>query len=283
MISVSLQPRPAETADGEQIANLMFFEARVHRHLDWRTPLEWLGSPHYWVLEDQGRIIAALACPQDPPGVAWVRLFTHVSRLSGPEAWSPLWEAARTEIIHTGGAQVVAIAVKPWFQELLKTSGFEELQSIILLEWKTRFFTPRPLPNGIEIRPMLAEDLPAVADADADAFEPLWHNSIQALQKAFAQAIFATVSEEAGRVVGDQISTGNMLGAHLARLGVRKEAQGRGIGSALVGDLTLRLNAQNLPRLTVNTQADNAASLSLYQKLGFVRTGEQYPVFIYQL
>jgi ribosomal protein S18 acetylase RimI-like enzyme len=74
-----------------------------------------------------------------------------------------------------------------------------------------------------------------------------------------------------------------MLSGHLARLAVRNEAQGRGVGSALVRDLIQRLISKNRQRITVNTQADNAASLALYQKLGFVRTGEQYPVFISQV
>jgi len=29
----------------------------------------------------------------------------------------------------------------------------------------------------------------------------------------------------------------------------------------------------------VNTQSDNDVSLSLYQKMGFIRTGEEYPVY----
>jgi ribosomal protein S18 acetylase RimI-like enzyme len=283
MISVSLQIRQAEPADHQQIANLMYFEPHVHRHMDWRTPLDWLGSRHYWVLEDHGHVIAALACPQDPPGIAWMRLFTYASPLSGSEAWSSLWEAMRSEIIRTGGALVAAIAVKPWLQDLLADSGFTNYQNIVLLDWVPHPFNQPSLPPDINIRPMLTSDLPAVSDTDADAFEQLWCNSIYALRKAYSLAVSATVAENAGKVIGYQISTGNMLGAHLARLAVRKEAQGLGIGSALVGDLILRLNTHNLTRLTVNTQSNNAASLSLYQKLGFNRTGEQYPVFIHQV
>ncbi|RJP49979.1 MAG: GNAT family N-acetyltransferase, partial [Anaerolineaceae bacterium] len=78
-----------------------------------------------------------------------------------------------------------------------------------------------------------------------------------------------------------QISTGNPFGAHLARLGVQPEAQGRGVGAALVNDLIQRLNIGRNGSLSVNTQADNAASLSLYKKLGFVQTGEHFPVLVY--
>jgi ribosomal-protein-alanine N-acetyltransferase len=280
MISVDLQVRPAVPSDKQQIADLMFFEAHVHRHLDWRSPLEWLGSSHYWVMETQGRITAALACPQDPPGVAWVRFFTFVSQLSGPAAWSPLWAAVCTELAGAGKAVCAAIALKAWFQDILLSAGFELSQQIVLLEWTSHLIEPRRSPPGIQVRPMLEGDLPYVTETDAAAFEPLWHNSLPSLRKAFTSALCATVAEETGHIVGYQLSTGNPLGAHLARLAVRPEAQGRGIGSALVGDLILRLRPRNLARLSVNTQADNYASLALYHKLGFLRTGEQYPVFI---
>ncbi len=84
---VGLQVRPAAPADQQKIADLIFLESHVHRHLDWRAPLEWLGRAPYWVLEENGRLGAALACPPDPEAIAWIRLFAFVSRLSGPAAW----------------------------------------------------------------------------------------------------------------------------------------------------------------------------------------------------
>ena len=63
-IRADLKVRPAVPLDREKIADLILFEAHVHRHLDWRTPLEWIGSPPYWVLEEGGRLIGALACPR---------------------------------------------------------------------------------------------------------------------------------------------------------------------------------------------------------------------------
>jgi len=65
----------------------------------------------------------------------------------------------------------------------------------------------------------------------------------------------------------------------LARLAVHPSAQGRGAGKALLNELFARLTQLGVPKLTVNTQSDNDVSLSLYQKMGFMRTGEQYPVY----
>jgi ribosomal protein S18 acetylase RimI-like enzyme len=126
-------------------------------------------------------------------------------------------------------------------------------------------------------------DMPAVAQVDLAAFGQFWHNTESALQSARLQCAIATVAEDDSGVIGYQLSTKNPLGAHLARLGVKPEAQGRGVGSVLVSHLIQSLGISRLDRLSVNTQEDNAASLALYKKIGFVRTGEHFPVFVYPI
>ena len=283
MIRINLNVRRAVAEDHHQIANLGSYEANIHRHLDWRSPLDWLGSPNYWVLEEDERIVAALACPDDPPQVAWIRLFGYYPHLSGTEAWSALWKSACNEILFANQkTQIAAIIVKQWFQNILLSSGFERKQNIVLLHLEHEKIRPFTAPPQIHIRPMQPSDMSAVEEIDLQAFGYFWHNTLDALSRARSQAVSATVAEDASGVVGYEISTGNPLGAHLARLGVRPDAQSRGVGTALVGNLIQRLGGHRLGRLSVNTQADNAASLALYKKLGFVQTGEHYPVLIYQ-
>ncbi|MCQ3937168.1 MAG: hypothetical protein DPW18_08990 [Chloroflexi bacterium] len=281
MINLNLQVRRAVAEDHRQIASLIQRESKTHRHLDWRSALEWIGSQNYWVLDEGGLITAALACPEDPPDAAWIRLFTHQAHLAGPEAWSALWEVASAEAFHANPrAQIAAIVVKPWFQSLLLSSGFERMQDIVLLQRPGGPPPPAATPTGIHIRPMQPGDLLAIAQLDLAAFGPFWHNSLDSLQRAYSQSIHAAVAENDFQIVGYQISTGNTFGAHLARLAVRPEAQGLGVGTALVGDLIRQLSVHSPRTLSVNTQADNLASLALYQKMGFVRTGEYFPVFV---
>lgn len=283
MIEVSLQVRQAVPQDQHQIANLMFFEPHVHRHLDWRAPLEWLGYPCYWVVEDNGRVLATLACPQDPEGVAWVRLFAHARQLSLNDAWTTLWNTAQKDIGQHGGATVAMIAMHQWLSDLLVKNNFTHTQDIIMLEWKGTDVPEHSMVEGVTIRAMQAGDLPIVADLDAAAFTPLWQNPLDALERALPQATSATVAEDDRGLVGYQISTANPFGAHLARLAVRPDAQKQGLGSLLVTDLVHRLKNKGVARLTVNTQSDNFASLALYQKMGFVLTGEKFPVYCYSV
>ena len=274
--------RPADLSDQQQLSNLIFFENRLHRHLDWRSPLEWLGAPFYWALDDSGQIMAALACPPEREGIAWVRLFVYSGRWSAENAWAMLWHTAREEIARAGGAKVAAIAIQPWFQNLLGASGFENRQQIVLLEWRYQPTAARET-AGIRIRKMTEADLPDVEKTDAASFDPLWQNPLETLRRAYAQALYATVAESENGIIGYQISTGGEQRAHLARLAVHPAVQGKGAGRALLQDLFVSLTYMGILRLSVNTQSDNQASLSLYQRMGFMRTGEQFPVYTFDI
>ena len=91
------------------------------------------------------------------------------------------------------------------------------------------------------------------------------------------------MAEEERGIVGYQITTGHGQRAHLARLAVHPLVQGRGAGKALLSGIFRTLIENGMSRLTVNTQSDNVNSLNLYQKIGFVRTGEQYPVYTFDV
>lgn len=277
------QVRRATPADHQRIADLIFFESHVHRHLDWRAPLDWLGHTPYLVIEENARLTGVLACPPDPEMIAWIRLFAFTSDRSGAAAWSALWTAARAQLAPNGGATAAAIAIQRWFDPILLDTGFQHADDIVLLEWEHQA-APKPAPPlGVAIRAMKVEDLTEVVEMDAAAFEPLWRNSLEALSKAYAQASYASVADDRSRLIGYQLSTSAPFGTHLARLAVRPEAQRRGVGEALVLDLLAQIPSGFDQRVTVNTQANNTASLGLYQRLGFHRTGERYPVYQMQV
>ena len=50
-----------------------------------------------------------------------------------------------------------------------------------------------------------------------------------------------------------------------------------------MSDLFRYVTYAGISRLSVNTQSDNQASLNLYQRMGFLRTGEEYPVYMYDV
>lgn len=280
---VTAQVRPADLNDHQRLSNLVFFETRSHRHLDWRSPLEWLGDKYFWAVENGSQITAALACPEETKGIAWVRLFVYSAEYwSAENAWTVLWKSAKEDIAQAGGAMVAAIVQHSWFKNVLETAGFENRQNIVMLEWTYQPWVEYEA-DGIRIRNMTGADLPEVVAVDGASFDPLWHNSYETLQRALSRALFATVAEDARGVIGYQVTTGANARAHLARLAVHHAAQGRGVGRAILGDLFTTLRQNGYYKLSVNTQSDNRVSLGLYKKMGFLRTGEAYPVYTFNI
>jgi ribosomal protein S18 acetylase RimI-like enzyme len=279
MVETGRSIRAATGADRQQLANLIHFEEYIHRHLDWRSPLEWIGHHPYLVVEQAGELLAALACPPDPPGVAWIHLFAASERILPEEAWRVLWPVARDQLSQYSGIRVVAIAMQKWFESLLEKSTFDYVHDVVMLMWESSKPAPVPCNQSIVLRPMDFSDLDEVVTIDTTAFGPVWQNSRQTLEIAFMQSVISTVVEDHQRLIGYQISTVSSMGGHLARLAVRPEAQGQGVGYALVHDTLDRFKKRGARRVTVNTQNDNLPSLALYIKAGFKYTGESYRVY----
>lgn len=272
--------REATDQDSHGIARLIHYEIHVHRHLDWRPPLEWIGYQPYLVVESERQLLAALACPPDPPGVAWIRLFACASQLAARTAWTELWPRAREALAgNAAPVQAAVIPLQAWFYSLLEHSEFVFTHKVVVLSWSGSDLPAANPAAGVRIRPMRTQDLPAVEGVDHAAFTPIWRNSLASLEIAFRQAVDATVAEVGGEILGYQLTSATTAGWHLGRLAVVPPRQGQGIGYALLRDLLLRARTRGFGQLTVNTQHNNQASLALYQKAGFRLTGEVYPVF----
>lgn len=273
--------RSASDQDRQSLANLIHFEVYVHRHLDWRPPIDWVGRQPCLIAERDGHLLAALICPPDPPEAAWIRLFAISQDLPLEEGWKILWAKALDQLNMQARPPIAVIVLRPWFQSLLEQCGFEQTQKIISLAWdRSRPANRVPFPS-VPIRPMKDSDLPTVHALDVSAFGFLWRISLDTLVNAYQQACAATVVEIDGELAGYQISTAGPMGGHLARLAVLPTYQGKGIGSALVHNVLDQFERRGAIRVTVNTQHDNLNSLSLYDKAGFRLTGEVYPVYQY--
>lgn len=286
VVPAVLDIRTARDKDRSRLANLLHFETYVHRHLDWRRPLDWLGYEPYLVAENGGRLVGALACPPDPPGVAWLRFFVSSSPTVTWETWDTLWNSAREILIANKLAEhAVAIPLQDWFRDLIAKSQFTHNHNVVVLDWRppTKTAGLEHKAPAAEVRPMLQSDLEAVHAVDFAAFRPLWRHSLDTVHLAFAQSARASVVEEDGEVVAYQISTPSSQGLHLARLATHPDYQGRGIAKALILHVQQQIAKRPHLRLTVNTQDNNLPSLGLYQKLSFKFTGETFPVYQLEL
>ena len=272
--------RKAQEDDRGRLANLLHFETHVHRHLDWRRTLDWLGQQPFIVAENSGRLTAALACPPDPPAVAWLRMFAVSARTTPSEAWKILWPAAQ-EMFNKDTRQIVAIPLEKWLQDLLNNSQFEHVHNVVVLDWQPEYGSDdqREEDARVTTRTMRIDDLGEVYAVDNASFPPLWQHSLKTIQMAFAHCAHSTVIEIDGKIAAYQISSISNLGLHLARLAVHPDWQGKHLAQSLVQHLQEEVSQMPTKRLTVNTQDINMPSLALYQKKGFQLTGEKFPVF----
>jgi ribosomal protein S18 acetylase RimI-like enzyme len=273
-----LHSRPLTTADRQQLKRLLQLSSHVHQHLDWFEPEDWIGSQPFLGLEGSHWLSGVLACPPDPEKVAWIRLFAVAGDMPPHVVWNKLWPGVQAW--GTGqGITVAAIPIHAWFREILVASQFEHLTDVVLLSWDHYPLPTFPDQLPFTIRDMNRADIPAIHRVDAQGFDFLWQHSESALESAWMKSAIATVAQVSGEIIAYQISTASSTGGHLARLAVRPDWQGCGVGTALVRHLLTQFHLWGSQRVTVNTQANNHASLALYQKLGFRRTNEDYPVY----
>ena len=270
--------RPVQYSDRRQLTSLIQFGNHVHRHLDWRRPIDWIGYEPFFVAESQGQIVGVLACPDLSYPAAWIRLFAVTNGIPKNLVWEALWDAVQEQYLFHP-VDIVAIPMQDWFHEMLKSSRFELITHVVILIWERFRLQLVQKSKSLAIRAMEFDDLVEVQSVDVEAFDPIWQIPVDILNLALTQASIATVAEANGQIVGYQISTANSDGGHLARLAVNPSYQGQGVGFALVQDMLTQFQRVGAIRVTVNTQTDNTASLALYQKAGFQRTEDIYPVY----
>ncbi len=275
--------RPAAAGDLNALSAFFKGKVNIQHHLDWRTSLEWIGYQPYYLLLRQNEILAVMAAPVDPEGIAWIRVFGAVKEIP-PEKLFPILLERCLKDLNRGESlpMLAALGLQDWFKTTLETHNFKLRQQIVVLGWDFKLPAEREVPSNLSIRVMTMQDLPAVAAVDKMAFKPLWQNSLDALMLAFHKASLASVAILDNKIVGYQISTSTPINTHLARLAVNPECQRKNIGYALVRDMLVSSLKLNCWQVTVNTQGDNTASLSLYDSLGFTLTGESFPVFVYE-
>ncbi|NPV84760.1 MAG: GNAT family N-acetyltransferase [Anaerolineae bacterium] len=273
--------RPATPEDSQMLNCFLQTENCVlHKHLDWHTPSDWLGKQPFWILGQDNKIYAAVAMPPGPPTVAWIRFFAIAPNLRAKQTWQILFQNARLSFT-APPPNIVSLAIKPQYIELLEESGFHHYQDIINLAWKKHKKNRVDMPSHVKVRPMKPDDLPEVEKLDQLGFEPIWQNSLDVISHAFYQSAHSTVAETNHTIVGYQISTASFSNAHLARIVVHPDYRKQNIAYKLIEELITHFTSYGIENITVNTQHNNIASLSLYHKIGFVETEDRFPVYMF--
>jgi ribosomal protein S18 acetylase RimI-like enzyme len=272
--------RQADWQDAIAIQRLINSTSLVHRYLDWRDPLQWLGPQPYLLLEKDHELLAALACPADPDNIAWVRLFACSWKIPLEQAWKFLVLSAIEQMaVMPSKPHCYILALDEWIDLLMRHNQYPRHQYLVILQRPLSL--PLPLQNSphIKIREVTENDLPDVESIDAASFEDLWVYSLPTLQLAYQQSDYRYLAELHGLPVGYLFGTQSGSSSHLARIAVLSEYKRQHIASRLIETYFEALKHHGVIQVTLNTQSDNMASLSLYDKMGFRKTGETFSVY----
>ena len=156
-------------------------------------------------------------------------------------------------------------------QGVFLEQGFTVLERLHLLGHDLRD-RPAATVDGARMRRGRPHDLDAVLALDGLAFDQFWRFDdvgLEDARRATPRSRFrvATVGD---RVVGYHVTGISGRLGYLQRLAVHPDAQGRGIGTALVGDALVWSARRRCASVLVNTQESNTGALRLYHRLGFV-------------
>ena len=191
------------------------------------------------------------------------------------ESWAFESQARRSRLLASEGFEVVR-----WFFEMLRPN-LEDIADM-------------PMPDGLELRPVLPEHHRRIWAADIEAFKDHWgasEESDEAFQRFFGPPEFrpelwrvAWDGDEVAGVVMNRVlttfneQTGERRGL-LAGVSVRRPWRRRGLARALVADSLRAFRDAGMTSAVLGVDADNpTGALGVYEDNGFVvhRRGMNY-------
>lgn len=278
---LTLDIRPYQRRDRDDLLNLTFYSRHTHTHLDWVKPVVWLDGDESLVRlawQDE-RLVGFIGATQPFHQTSWIRMLGIANDADLEQVLQALWHAICLELRAQGVRQIAVLVVNRWLVRYLPQLGFHYLEDIITLQ---RYGTaaPPPRPTRVAIRPAYLEDLPTLTHIDHSAFQPPWQMTRHEIRQAQRISASCTLALLDGEPVGYQLSTRHHSSGHLARLGVLPGHQGQGIGGRLLHHLIDRFSHRGVTSITVNTQLSNVHSQHLYQRYYFQRNGFDLPVWV---
>jgi [ribosomal protein S18]-alanine N-acetyltransferase len=137
----------------------------------------------------------------------------------------------------------------------------------------------------LEIKPLSAEQLPAVVELDRICFGGHW--TLEGYQRELesSSSHFLTLTLSPHLPISPSPSPPLLAGmgcfwsileeAHITLLAIHPDYQRQGLGRSLLSALVQLARAQGLERATLEVRPSNQAALSLYQKFGFQEAGRR--------
>jgi ribosomal protein S18 acetylase RimI-like enzyme len=176
------------------------------------------------------------------------------------------------ELRAAGYQQVITNALAPGPSLPLVDAGFEILGRLHLLSHDFGSLGEPADGPALRTRRATAADRPGVLEVDAAAFDEFWRLDALGLEQAAHATPRSHMRVNRGRPVAGYGLFGRAeRTGYVQRLAIHPDAQGVGLGLAILTDGLRWMRARGARSAFVNTQADNGRALELYERAGFRR------------
>ncbi len=270
--------RPIKPADIRALMRMIDTAWRVYLRVDPAQLYAKLGSNPGFVALDSVGLRGFIVVEPTPPNS------TLIVAAGLRDSWSlsafldVLLPKAEQATLNNQLKAIVYIGNSVWLVDELPHYGFKTREWIVTFE---RFNVNPPPPPDLtpaEIRTAHRRDLPALLSLDDLVFDHIWHKSASNFNQALASADSFTVAIIDNKIVAYQWCEVYGRQAHLTRLAVHPEYQGRGIGAQMLHRAIVDVLNLGVDVITLNTQETNKRSQTLYTRFGFVNTRQRMPV-----
>ena len=167
---------------------------------------------------------------------------------------------------------------QPGNRALLLSEGYTVAFTFV---WMTCQIPPEPiqltpLPDGLEIRPVEREQLPAIYAANEEVFSES-HDSLESYEIWLSKlggpdldTSLWVVAWDGDQITGHVISTSDEAGVHTPWVATRRPWRRRGLGKALMTCMLQRCQERGITQADIGTVAENPDKAAhLYESVGY--------------
>lgn len=178
------------------------------------------------------------------------------------------------------GSELVLLAEREVIRalRLYLDEGFAAIEEVVCYE-KPDMSVASP-PRRLQARALSDSNLPELVALEEESFPWLWWESETSFRQISGRADTSTLLAYQGNaLVGYLILTARDSWGHINRICVRPRCQGQGFGRELMAVALETLARHGARSVGLNTQRSNTRSQQLYERCGFVPTGETFRIY----
>jgi ribosomal-protein-alanine N-acetyltransferase len=258
----------AKLSDETRLTRWLVKQERLHAKFYLDNLREWLGDQNCFLAEGSLGPVGFLLYIQTSQEFATLLGLAADIRCDVDEVLVALLAEAWPVLHGRGVSHLSCVSAEEWACSALCRQGFEPAGRLATY-LKIGGDIPDPGNTGVRVRPTSADDIEALVEVDAAAFEPIWRQNAENMCGSLQRSGYFIGVEWQGHLVG--YASGSCHGdqGHISRLAIHPRFQRLGLGTRLLAESITHFRKVGAGQITLNTQEDNQVSRRMYERFGF--------------